>query len=166
MLRPEQVTRLKAILEETAQGLFVSEPKWTLERIKAGCRTDNALGCWEWTGEGWRDGYPTAGGEKMYRVAWSLSTKTHVPDGLSVCHSCHNRACVNPAHLTVGTHAANMFQTRYKNRLYSAAWREGVEYEKEWQRKMGIIRDRERGLPLLRPLPPAEEFNRVNKAAD
>src|ERR1035438_4324791 len=29
------------------------------------------------------------------------------PDDLEVCHSCHNRLCCNPEHLSLGTHQDN-----------------------------------------------------------
>lgn len=83
---------------------------------KIAVRTQNE--CWEWTGY-------TVGGygrteinHKLlfsHRVAWIL-THGEIPDNLEILHSCDNRACCNPNHLSLGTHKANMEEMKLKGR--------------------------------------------------
>lgn len=72
-------------------------------------------GCWNWTGtikKGEVDGgYGLAKiNYKQIRAhcgSYSVFKGT-IPKGLYVLHTCHNRKCVNPDHLRLGTHQDNM----------------------------------------------------------
>ena len=76
-------------------------------------------GCWTWTSCVNTYGYgETAYKGKQY-LAHRLSyefCKGPIPEGLFVCHSCDNPACINPDHLWVGTHTDNMRDKLRKGR--------------------------------------------------
>ncbi len=79
--------------------------------------------CWFWTGRIQPNGYGmfSMGGRAgapryAHRVAYEI-THGPIPAGQSVLHRCDQRNCVNPGHLFLGDHTANMRDAASKGRL-------------------------------------------------
>lgn len=87
---------------------------WSKVRIP-----DDQDACWLWAAGFDRKGYGTfwVDGRDVgaHRVAWEL-TNGAIPDGLWVLHGCDNPACVNPAHLWLGTSDDNVQDRNQKGR--------------------------------------------------
>lgn len=82
-------------------------------------KTEN---CWEWAGTIAINGYGifhlNKKGIRAHRVVYQLC-KSDIPFGLIVMHSCDNRKCVNPSHLSVGTYEDNLRDASAKGRMAS-----------------------------------------------
>jgi len=83
---------------------------------------DKATGCWLWQLNLGRWGYGKMkiGGKTFsaHRIAWELH-RGPIPNELCVLHKCDVPACVNPAHLFLGTHRDNAWDKVRKGRAPS-----------------------------------------------
>ncbi len=101
--------------------------------------------CWRWKGSIRENRYgafyvnyrsPTA-----HRVAlglhlglWPLPLYNASGDGLVVCHSCHTRDCVNPAHLRLDTQKSNISESKDAGRLAGGSRNGSIKYPEKLKR--------------------------------
>ncbi len=90
------------------------------ERIRASSSIDETTGCWEWNLSKQSNGYGQMKHEGKMKRAHRVSFEAFngpIPSRMEVMHKCDNRGCVNPKHLSLGTHQANMIDMVEKGRV-------------------------------------------------
>lgn len=118
---------VRAILEgrKTHRRLYARKnqdrkaPDHLAARLANGLDAAHEGECWVWTRTKNNHGYGTlrVNGRHMYchRLAYELG-KGPITSGLHVLHSCDNPACINPAHLELGTQSKNMTDCHARGR--------------------------------------------------
>ena len=77
--------------------------------------------CWEWQAQINTYGYGVVRADNQkaqgaHREAYRLHYGDEIPEGMLIMHSCDNPACVNPLHLSIGTHKDNKADSCQKGR--------------------------------------------------
>lgn len=91
----------------------------TLEQRFSEKYTSRAGECWPWKTQG--RGLPQFWNGTRHERASRTAYRIHVgeiPAGMHVLHRCDNPQCVNPEHLFLGTHDANMADKKAKGRQH------------------------------------------------
>lgn len=112
----------------TESALLGGQSPWkVIERLRARS-TPNEKGCWIWDAGRTTDGYGKMKigrhrTHRAHRLMWA-ARYGDIPAGKMVCHSCDDRACVNPDHLFLGTQSENIRDCVAKKRHFTPFRRE------------------------------------------
>ncbi len=122
-----------------------------LNRVSITQVTDECS-CWLWTGTR-VNGYGTLTvngrpGQKAHRLAYQEFVGL-IPDDMHVLHRCDNRACINPAHLFLGTNGDNVADKVKKGRQSRGAGTGRAKLTPELVNRIRMARGTQREIAKL-----------------
>lgn len=107
---------------EVQQGSMAMQiSQSALERFWSKVEVGDKKKCWLWQSSKDDKGYGmlskgrNQSPYKAHVLSWLIHFGVQHPS-LEVCHACDNPACVNPYHLMLATHQANMLDMKHKQR--------------------------------------------------
>lgn len=93
------------------------------------------IGCWQWTGGRFNNGYgafwQNGSTKRAHRAAWIFANGV-IPEGMLVCHHCDNRGCCRPSHLFLGTALDNQRDCIAKGRKRNKAPSHCIRGHDDW----------------------------------
>jgi hypothetical protein len=116
---------------------------WPTVEERFWSKVDKSGECWVWTGSKLTDGYGSLridgrSGKTAaaHRLSWVWANGP-IPDGLFIDHMCHNKPCVNPAHLQIATCQLNNENPGGLQKNNSSGVRGVSKYRNKWRAKVG-----------------------------
>lgn len=99
-----------------------------IDRFWSKVRKAGENDCWEWLGAKSTSGYGVIqkgkrgeGIIRTHRLSYEIHHGT-IPDGELVLHSCDNKTCCNPNHLSVGDYSKNITEAWARGRRKLSYW--------------------------------------------
>lgn len=85
------------------------------------CKVDTNGTCHEWQARVGTNGYGVfswkSQNRQAHRIAYMIANECDCPGTLRILHSCDNRKCCNPEHLSLGTESENNRQRYQRGRV-------------------------------------------------
>jgi len=98
------------------------------ERFWSKINKESQDDCWNWTGATSCSGYGVlqkgSRGEgliRTHRFSYEIH-KGQIPSKMLILHSCDNKLCCNPAHLSIGDHSKNIKEAWDRGRRKLSHW--------------------------------------------
>jgi hypothetical protein len=129
-------------------------PKDAKEKLMLYSKQNKETGCREFQKRS-RQGYGiiwiNGKHSQAHRLSWRISTGKEIPIDKQINHKCHNRCCINPDHLYLGTHLENMTDMKLANRSTRGSKSKNAKLNEEKVIKIkALLRDKVKQLDIAK----------------